>query len=227
MSKEIRPGGITSKRISQIFFACDTSESMGESGKMNELNTCMREAIPHMRKLEEENPAVEIRINVLSFDTNAAWVAQNIPIKDFEWTDLEPKIGGETNVGDAFSLLEMQMKSPEMPERGFPPLICLISDGYATDSYKPALDRLLASNWGRKSIRQAVGIGKEADTSVSTKFINNSEIKPLHANSPEALAKCIRFVSTVALKKASVPTGGTTLILPSPPVDADSSDDVW
>ncbi len=227
MSKEIRPGGATSKRTSQVYFACDTSESMIDNGKMSELNNCMREAIPHMRKLEEENPAVEIQVNVLSFNTKASWVVQNKPVKDFVWNDLEAKPGGETNVGDAFSLLEMQMKSPEMPERGYPPLICLFTDGYATDSYKPMLDAFLGTNWGRKAIKQAIGIGKEAETSVLNKFINNSEIKPIQANNPEQLAKAIRFVSTVALKKASVPTGGTTPTPPAPPVDTDPSDDVW
>jgi len=226
MSKE-RPGGSTSKRISQVYYACDTSESMSENGKITELNNCMRETIPHMQKLEDENPAVEIQVNVLAFNTNATWVIQNKPVKDFVWSDLEAKPGGETNVGDAFSLLEMQMKSPEMPERGYPPLVCLITDGYATDSYKPMLDAFLSTNWGHKSIKQAIAIGKDADVSVLTKFINNSEIKPIQANNPEQLAKAIRFVSTVALKKASVPTGGTPPTPPAPPADPEPGDDVW
>lgn len=223
--KEIRPGGSTSKRISQVYFACDTSESMLDFGKATELNNCMREVIPHMRKLEEENPAVEIQVNVLSFNTKATWVAQNIPVKAFVWTDLEAKPGGETNVGDAFSLLEMQMKSPDMPERGYPPLVTLITDGYATDSYKSMLDAFLNTNWGHKSIRQAIGIGKDADLGVLTKFINNSEVKPLQANNPEQLARAIRLISTVALKQASLPTVGTS---PTPPeLETNPSDDVW
>jgi uncharacterized protein YegL len=198
---------------------------MLDFGKATELNNCMREVIPHMRKLEEENPAVEIQVNVLSFNTKATWVAQNIPVKAFVWTDLEAKPGGETNVGDAFSLLEMQMKSPDMPERGYPPLVTLITDGYATDSYKSMLDAFLNTNWGHKSIRQAIGIGKDADLGVLTKFINNSEVKPLQANNPEQLARAIRLISTVALKQASLPTVGTS---PTPPeLETNPSDDVW
>ncbi|MCF8267075.1 MAG: VWA domain-containing protein [Ignavibacteriales bacterium] len=226
MSKE-RPGGPTSKRTSPVYFACDTSESMSDNGKITELNNCLREAIPHMQKLEDENPGVEIQMNVLSFNTKAEWVIQNKPVKDFIWTDLKAKSGGETNVGEAFAILEMQMKNPDMPERGFPPLICLITDGFATDSYKPMLDAFLSTKWGYKSIRHSIAIGKDADSSVLTKFINNPEIRPLQANNPEQLAKAIRFVSTVALKKASVPTGGTTPV-PAPPVAVpDPSDDVW
>lgn len=227
MKKEIRPGGTISKRISPVYLACDTSESMLENGKIAELNNCMREGCAMIRKLEEENPTIEIQINVLSFNTQASWVVQNKPVQDFVWPDLEAKSGGLTNVGDAFEYLEMAMKSPDMPERGYPPLICLITDGYATDSYKPSLDAFLSTNWGHKSIRQAIGIGKDADMSVLTKFINNSEIKPIQVNSPEQLAQAIRFVSTVVLKKASVPNVGTTPTEQTPVVEVDPSDDVW
>lgn len=224
-----RPGGETSKRISHVFFICDTSDSMNDDGKIAELNNCLRESVPHMKKLEEENPGVDVRINVMAFNTKASWIVQNIPIKDFVWNDLKAQSRGETNMGEAFSLLGVEMRSAAMPQRGFPPLAVVISDGQATDSYRAGLDEYLQSNWGAKSIRYAIAIGKDADQSVLQKFINHSEVKPIQANNPEQLAKAIRFVSTVALKKASEPSS-ETLITPEPSVVSeinDSSNDVW
>jgi hypothetical protein len=40
------------------------------------------------------------------------------------------------------------------------------------------------------------------------KFIGNSELKPLAANSPEALVKHIKWASTAVLKSASSPAAG-------------------
>ena len=204
---------------------------MMDFGKITELNNSGREAIPHIRKLEEENPGVEIRISVLKFNTTAEWIVMNKPISEFKWIDIEAVQDGLTNVGQAFELLALFMNSKDMPERGFPPLVCLVTDGRATDSYKASLEAFLATRWGGKSIRQAIAIGQGADLSLLNKFINNVEIKPLQANNPEALAKAIRFVSTVALKQVSEPTKKDTTEPESAPIDpvsgGGSEDDVW
>jgi hypothetical protein len=45
---------------------------------------------------------------------------------------------------------------------------------------------------------------------VLQKFIGHSEMKPLSANSPEALVKHIKWASTAVLKSASSPAAGGT-----------------
>ncbi|MEJ7701140.1 MAG: hypothetical protein WKF71_16055 [Pyrinomonadaceae bacterium] len=50
------------------------------------------------------------------------------------------------------------------------------------------------------------------------KFIGNSELKPLAANSPEALVKHIKWASTAVLKSASSPAAGADAPLPNEPV---------
>jgi len=59
---------------------------------------------------------------------------------------------------------------------------------------------------------------------VLQRFINNPEIKPLQANSPEALVERIRWVSTVVPQSASSPhsqgaggtAGGSNVPIPQP-----------
>ncbi|MEI6681650.1 MAG: VWA domain-containing protein [Bacteroidota bacterium] len=224
----VRPGGPTSKRVSRVYPLVDTSDSMNIDGKIGELNNCMRESVPHIRKIGEDNPVAEIQMSVLQFDTTAKWIHKDVPVNDFSWTDLRANPDGVTNMGEAFNLLAMEMES-SMPERGYPPLIILVTDGQATDSYKESLDKFLMTNWGKKSIRHAIAIGKDADHSVLNKFINNSEIKPIQVNNPEQLAKAIRFVSTVALKKVSSPKGGPATSPDDPPASGPTvpGTDVW
>ena len=224
-----RPGGETSKRISKVIFLCDSSGSMQDNGKIHELNNCLREAVPHIKKIDEETASADIRISVMSFDDTPKWLVQDEPIKDFIWKDLKVNPNGETNIGQAFSMLAMEMNNPSMPERGFPPLVVVITDGMATDSYKIGLDEFLNTKWGQKSVRQSIAIGKDADVSVLNKFINNSEIKPILVSNPEQLAKAIRFVSTVALKKVSAPRAGGTDPSPEPEpfTGTSTDDDVW
>lgn len=220
-----RPGGETSKRASKVIFVCDTSGSMEDNSKINELNNCLREAVPHIKRLDEDTPSADIQICIMSFDDTPKWLSKDVLIKDFVWKDLKANSNGETNIGQAFSLLAMEMNSPSMPERGYPPLVVVITDGIATDAYKVGLDEFLNTKWGQKSVRQAIAIGKDADKSVLEKFINNSEIKPMLVNNPEQLAKAIRFVSTVALKKVSTPAGGGSKPSLEPEIITD--EDVW
>jgi hypothetical protein len=62
--------------------------------------------------------------------------------------------------------------------------------------------------WGKKAVRIAISIGKDVDNEVLQKFIGNSELKPLAANSPEALVRHIKWASTAVLKSASSPAAG-------------------
>jgi uncharacterized protein YegL len=103
----------------------------------------------------------------------------------------------------------------------------LISDGQPTDDFEAGLKALMEQPWGKKAVRIAVSIGRDADPEVLQKFIGNSELKPLAANSPEALVKHIKWASTAVLKSASspaatadVPAGADTANVPIPTVAA-------
>lgn len=203
---------------------------------MEALNTAIREAIPHMRDVANENPNAEILVRVLTFSNGAQWhVVQPQPIAGFKWTDLTAD--GVTDMGKALSMLADQLKIPPMASRALPPVLVLISDGQPTDDFDSGLKALMEQPWGKRAVRIAVAIGRDANHDVLQKFIGNSELKPLQANNPEALVKQIRFVSTAVLKSASAPAsqvndpsapGGPVPIPAPPPIDPSSPDeDVW
>ena len=112
---------------------------------------------------------------------------------------------GVTDMGKALSMVADQLKIPPMTDRALPPVLVLISDGQPTDDFGTGLQALMDLPWGKKTVRIAIAIGKDADHEVLQEFIGNPELKPLQANTPEALVRYIKWVSTAVLKSASSP----------------------
>ncbi len=143
-----------------------------------------------------------------------------------------------TDMGTALSVVAAELKIPPMTDRALPPVLVLVSDGQPTDNFARGLKTLMDQPWGKKAVRIAIAIGKDADLDVLQKFLGNNELKPLLANNPDALVNYIRWASTAVLKVASAPAsqskGSATsaLNLPPPIVEADkrgprSSKGVW
>lgn len=222
-----RPGtGGLANRPLHFIWICDCSGSMSSNGKIQALNAAIREAIPHMREVAEENPNAQVLVRALKFSDGAQWhISQAVPIDQFEWTDLDA--AGLTDMGLAMKMVAEQLKSPPMPERALPPVLVLITDGVPTDDFKTGLNVLMAEPWGKKAVRVAIAIGNDAEPEPLQKFIGNPEIKPLQASSPEKLIRYIKWASTATIQSASSPvsqvasgaeTPATNVPLTPPPV---------
>ena len=144
--------------------------------------------------------------------------------------------GGNTDLGAALRLLAEQLRVPPMQERALPPVLVLISDGQPTDDFEQGLSELMKQPWAVKAVRVAIAVGQDADLDVLQKFIGHPEFTPLQANSPEALATYIKWVSTAVLKSASSPSSQTAdaggarvnVPIPAPPESSSLSPmDVW
>lgn len=230
----LRPGGEISTRPLHFIWIADCSGSMSYDGKIQSLNNAIREAIPHMRKVADENPFAKVLVRAVKFSNGAEWhIAQPVPVEQFEWKDLTTS--GQTDMGRALRLVADQLKIPPMEERALPPVLVLISDGHPTDDYAGGLKALLDLPWGKKAVRIAIAIGNDANPDVLKKFINHPEIEPLQANNPESLVRYIRWVSTAVLQSASSPasqpanaSGAVVNIpIPKPPTDPSGAGDVW
>jgi len=229
-----RPGGELASRPLHFFWIADCSGSMS-GDKIQQLNTAIRETIPYMQKVAEENPYASLLIRAIKFSDGAQWhISQPTPVADFKWSDLSA--GGMTDMGKAMSLLAEQLKIPPMTDRALPPVLVLISDGQPTDEFNEGLNALMALPWGKKSVRIAIAIGKDADCDILQQFIGHSEMQPLKANNPEQLINYIRWVSTAVIKSVSSPpsqpeTNSQSVVnVPLPPLpvpDPASAGDVW
>jgi uncharacterized protein YegL len=232
-----RPGGELATRPLHFIWVADSSGSMATDGKIQALNTAIREAIPHMQKVADENPNAQVLVRAIQFASGAQWhISQPTPVDDFKWTDLSAQ--GETDMGKALSMVADQLKIPPMTDRALPPVLVLVSDGQPTDDFNKGLRDLMEQPWGKKAVRIAIAIGTDADHDVLQKFIGHSELKPLQANNPEALVKYIKWVSTAVLKSASAPASQAAnadlppevnVPVPTPTADDEptSAADVW
>lgn len=236
-SKPIRPGGELSTRPLHFIWITDCSGSMSIDGKIQALNTAIREAIPQMQKVAEENPNAQVLIRAIRFSTGSVWhVTTPTPVIDFKWSDLQA--GGETDLGHALRMVADQLKMPPMTDRALPQVLVLVSDGRPTDDYRSGLEALMNEPWGKKAVRIAIAIGDDADLNVLQQFIGHSELKPLQANNAESLVRYIKWVSTQVLQSASSPASQTkgssaptgNVPVPQPPVNPTTIPgvaDVW
>ncbi len=232
-----RPGGALAARPLHFIWIADCSGSMDRDGKIQALNIAIREVIPHMQAVADENPNAQVLVRALAFADGAHWhIGAPTPITQFRWDDL--RASGHTDMGKALRLVAEQLKMPPMSERALPPVLVLISDGQPTDDFAGGLRALLNEPWGKKAVRVAIAIGDDADHEVLEEFIANPEIKPLQAHNPEALVRHIRWVSTAVLQAASAPASQSTITLPPgvnvplpqlppPAASDDRADDVW
>lgn len=234
-----RPGGEMATHPLHFIFIADCSGSMSVDGKIESLNTAIREVIPHMRRVADENPHAQVLVRALAFSEGAQWhLSQPTPVEQFTWTDLEiPEDCGATDMGQAFEMVAAQLRMPPMTDRALPPVLVLLTDGQPTDDAGTGLKSLLAEPWGKKAVRIAISIGDDADSGILSKFMDHPELKPLQANNPEQLVKHIKWASTAVLKAASSPASQaalsdaerqTNVPIPTPPEENfDDQNIVW
>ncbi len=204
-----------------LFFLIDASDSMSYGGKAETLNNAIREAIPHIREVAKEAEG-SIKVHALSFSTGARWIVNNVDINNFTWENVATK--GVTDMGRGFEMLSEKLTSDFQGERGYQPIMILLSDGLPTDKYEEGLNQLKKTYWGGKAIRIAIAIGSETDMDVLQDFIGDSfrgELKPLKAKNAAELKNYIRWASTTVSHASINPVRG---MLPPPPTLDDSVD---
>ncbi|MBM7846531.1 VWA domain-containing protein [Herpetosiphon giganteus] len=85
------PGGTLKTRPLHFIWICDCSASMSLDGKMQSLNAAIRESLPHMVGVAEQNPNASVRVQTLRFSSGARWMQDEpVNLEQFRWTDLVP-----------------------------------------------------------------------------------------------------------------------------------------
>jgi len=190
-----------------LFFVVDTSGSM-YGDKIGALNDAIRETVPDLKELSENNADAKIKIATLQFDTHIQWLtSEPIDSENFVWNDLEA--GGLTSLGAALYELKDKLSTKKFMKEAvgsFAPVIILLSDGAPTDDYKTALNEIKRNNWFKHAIKVAIAIGNDADKNVLAEVVGSPEAV-IDVHGKEALKKLIRFVSVTSSQVNSKSSG--------------------
>ena len=219
---EMRPGALTGRRPLHFFLLLDCSGSMAADGKMQALNTAVREMLPHLESVSAQNPHAQLLVRAIAFSAGARWhVVEPTEPGDLRWVDLTAE--GYTDLGAALHLLAPELTVPPMARRALPPAVLLVSDGLATDDADSGLEHVLSTPWGAHAVRTAVAIGRDADVGGLQRFMGTTE-EPLTASNPEELVRCLRWASVHAGLTASTAATGS---LPMREHPEPSSELIW
>lgn len=190
-----------------VIWIIGNSVSMLEDGKIQAVNLMVRESIPYICKVADENPQASVLVRAVHYSHGAEWhIETPIPIDMLKWSDIQIKPYGDESrrdMGQALRLAASTLEIPPMSARALPPVLILVSDGQPTDDFWDALRQLLALPWGKKAVRLAIPIGIDADISILNAFIGNPMIKPIKPNRIEHITKYLKWDITNALDAES------------------------
>lgn len=195
------------RRTMVLFFVVDTSGSMS-GDKIGALNDAIRETLPDLQDLSENNADAKIKIATLQFDSHVQWRdPEPINSENFVWNNLEA--GGLTSLGAALIELKDKLSAKKFMKEivgSFAPVIIFLSDGSPTDDYSSALSEIKNNNWFKNAIKVAIAIGNDADKNVLAEVVGNTEAV-IDVHNKETLKKLIRFVSVTASQVNSKSSG--------------------
>lgn len=129
--------------------------------------------------MEKWMPNTDILCRCIAFSDSAKWHIGPDPISldSVHWIDLS--VGSSpAATGTAIRMLTEVIDRKNMPKRGYPPLMFLISDGNTADEtdYDNAIAALNKEPWGAKAIRIVLSVESNIDLKQLGKFSNVPEI---------------------------------------------------
>jgi uncharacterized protein YegL len=215
-----------SGRPLEFIFLLDVSGSMA-GAKIQSLNFAIDEAIPEMKRVAAENVNAQIYVRVITFGSYAKWhIAKRTPIEELTWKHVQ--VDGATMMGAALKEVAEALEDKNMPERGLPPVLVLVSDGMPSDSFEQGMKALLKTRWGKKAVKMAIAIGDDADHDILKRFTDDVEKPILQANNASDLVNYIRWASTMGINAASKGQDiETDTPKVTPPDQTESETDNW
>lgn len=220
--KHVLPSIEIIKRVMDLFLMIDLSTSM-KWKRIAILNQTMRELSPALIKQAKQKTRIQHRIRCLGFASNPRWIIGPDPIEISQFSWVDQKADGMTQTGAALDWVADSIAPDKMPNKGYPPVMVLVSDGDNTDgpAYEQAIARIDSEPWGKRAVRLAIGIGDGYDRK-RLELFTNTEVGVMEARNSVDLINYLRYATiTVPNKtKDSIPDPKHTdspVALPKPP----------
>lgn len=183
---------LSAARPLPVIIMADVSGSMAADGKIDALNTALKEMIASFAAEEEGN--AEIQVAVLSFGRDVCWSQELEPASQVEWVPLAAR--GPTPLGMALGEVTAMLNDQnKIKSRAYSPSVILLSDGQPTDDWEGPLSDFLGSKRAAKAQRFALAIGEDAQEDVLMRFLDNPEARVFRAHEAREIQKFFRWVT--------------------------------
>jgi uncharacterized protein YegL len=201
---------IAAARPLPVVVLADTSGSMASDGKIQALDTAMREMIAALS--EEDAAQAEIQVAVVTFGGEARLHQPLIPAEKVSWQPM--RAAGRTPMGAALDLAtDLIEDRTRVPSRAYRPTVVLVSDGQPTDNWEAPLARLLGAERAGKAQRFALAIGADADRNMLAKFLSDSEGQVFEAHESRQIKTFFRLVTMSISKRSRSATPNRSVML--------------
>lgn len=165
-------------RTLNLFLMIDVSCSMA-GDKIDAVNDAVRDVIPIINIIGENNPDAEIRLAAMTFSDHVNWLTQHpVTPSQFHWSN--QVASGWTCLGEACLELNKQLSHNtgflSSAAVSYSPVVILLSDGGPTDNFETGMEALNGNAWFRHSTRIAIAIGYDANTDVLATFTGRPEL---------------------------------------------------
>lgn len=183
---------VTAARPLPVIIMADVSGSMAADGKIDALNTAIKEMIASFAAEEEGN--AEIQVAVLSFGKEVLWRQDLESASQVTWSPLEAR--GPTPMGMALrEVTALLCDREKISGRAYSPTVVLLSDGQPTDGWEEPLEDFLRSKRASKAQRFAMAIGEDAEERVLMRFLDSPEARVFRAHEAREIQKFFRWVT--------------------------------
>ena len=172
--------------------------------------TVLNDAVKRMLKTlsNEESPASEFLLSVITFGGNARLDFGPAPASTFVFQDLSA--GGNTPLGGALETARDLIEDRGLtPSRAYRPLVVLISDGLPNDAWQKSMQTFVGSGRSAKCDRMALGVGEDSirggGRPVLDLFVSGTSRAVFEAKDADSIHKFFKFVTmSVVTRSLSV-----------------------
>lgn len=193
-------------KILPVILLLDVSGSMSYDGKMDELNSSVKEMVQSFTK--EQVIQAEICVSIITFGSEVVLHTDLTPAKDITYMDLEAV--GCTCMGKAFDLAyEMIEDKSIVPKNAYRPVVVLVSDGEPYDpedanriEFKKQLVRFTTEGRSAKCDRWSLAIGADADIDLMKEFLDHPEKEVCYVDDAADIHKFFRFISSCTIQRS-------------------------
>ena len=156
-------------------------------------NKCCAKMLESFSDSERNN--IEIDVAIITFGSTVQIHTPLTSASEIVWQELQ-QTDGDTPLGEALKIAKNMIENKSIvPSRAYRPAVILVTDGRPNDNWEEALNLFVSEGRSSKCDRIALGIGRDFDESVLSKFIEGTNRTIFKADEAEQIQEFFKYVT--------------------------------